>query len=122
MIIENYQFGGITINSVHYTSDVIIFSDYVKSNWWRKEGHSLCVEDLDEVLKSNPDILIIGTGCYGVMKVPEKIIEHLNNKGIQVIILKTGEAVKKFNEFCAEEKGNSEPPKKNVVAGLHLTC
>ena len=38
-MIESYGFGRMKIDGVTYTSDLIIFADHVKSDWWRIEGH-----------------------------------------------------------------------------------
>jgi hypothetical protein len=120
MEIGHYFFGNITINGRGYTSDVIIYPDRVDSSWWRKEGHNLHVEDLKDVLKAQPDILVIGTGAYGVMRVPKKIVAYLESKGIKMHALKTGEAVDLFNKLQSKtgENGKAEI----VIAALHLTC
>lgn len=111
MKIYSYNFGKIVINGKEYTNDVIIFPDYVRSSWWRKEGHKLHLEDLKEVFEYNPDFLIIGTGNSGLMKVPQKLSSQIKNKGINLIIEKTPRAVKKFNK-----------KQSNTIAALHLTC
>jgi len=55
-MIESYSFGYIIINGNKYTSDVIVFPDKIKSNWWRKSGHLLLEEDISEILKFMPEI------------------------------------------------------------------
>lgn len=115
MKIDNYKFGRITIDGNDFTNDVIIFPHQVKSNWWRKEGHNLYLEDLEEVVNEKPEILIIGKGAYGRMQVRKKVKEKLKEKGInEVIDLETAEACEKFNNLVNTGK--------NVVAALHLTC
>jgi hypothetical protein len=114
MKIEKYEFGEIVIENKKYTKDLIIFPDRIKENWWRKEGHSLCMDDLEGVVEYKPEVLIIGTGYSGVMKVPEDLIGRLGKMGIRVEVKKSREAVKLFNEYV--KKG------KKVVCALHLTC
>jgi hypothetical protein len=114
MIIGKYSFGSITIDSKEYTKDVIIFPDRVFCPWWREKGHSLSLKDLKEVINSNPTILIIGTGAYGAMDVPEETLEKLKEYNIETILAKTDEAVRLYNE---NQKKN-----KNAIACLHLTC
>jgi hypothetical protein len=70
--IEHYAFGTITINARTYRSDVIILPDRIVPDWWRKDGHSLALEDLAEVLADPPETLIVGTGASGAMAVPEE--------------------------------------------------
>jgi len=36
--------------------------DRVVTNWWRREGHSLTLDDLDKVLDALPERLLIGIG------------------------------------------------------------
>jgi len=114
MKIEKYSFGYITINGKEYTKDVIIFPDNVFCPWWREEGHSLSLRDLKNVIELSPSLLIVGTGAYGVMKVPEKTLEKLKKKNINVILAKTGEAVELYNENFQKNK--------KTIACLHLTC
>lgn len=114
MTIEKYDFGSITINSKEYIKDVIVFPDKVLCPWWREEGHSLSLKDLEEVIKLNPTILIIGTGAYGVMNVPKETLEKLKEMNIETLTAKTADAVKIYNEYIQK--------KQNVIACLHLTC
>jgi len=112
--IEHYEFGRIVVDGREYDRDVIIFPDKVRSNWWRREGHGLCLRDLEEVIDYNPEALVIGTGYYGFMRVPKDVIRTLRERGIEVYIAKTKEACRIYNELT--EKG------KRAVAALHLTC
>jgi hypothetical protein len=112
-MIDSYSFGRIVIDGKTYSSDVIIFKDSVKANWWRAEGHSLCIDDLKEVFKKKPNVLIIGTGKMGVMDVPQEIFDYIKKQGIEIIVCKTDEACERFNEMIIEY---------NIVAALHLTC
>jgi len=114
MEIEKYSFGSITINGKEYTKDVIIFSDKVFSPWWREEGHNLTVSDLKKAIAAKPGSIIIGTGAYGIMKIPKETLEELKKLDIKTIIAKTPEAVKIYNEKVKN--------KENAIACLHLTC
>ena len=113
MVIESYSFGSIVIDGKRYGSDVLIFPGQVKSSWWRKEGHSLCKEDIEEIIAGKPDVLIVGTGDPGLMQVPKETEEYVKAQGIELIVKRTKEAVKVYNEFSSSRK---------VVAALHLTC
>jgi len=112
-MIDSYDFGRIIINGRRYTTDLIVFPDRVKDGWWRKEGHSLRIEDLDEVVQDNPKVILIGTGYSGLMKVPAETKEYVESKGIELIAQRTTEACKTFNRLVKSKK---------VVAALHLTC
>ena len=113
-MIENYSFGQILINGKKYNSDLIIFKDHIYDSWWRKEGHNLCIDDIKEIINKKPDVLIIGTGSFGLMRVPKELIENIKSFGIkQVIVKKTGDACTEYNKLYQKE---------NVVAAFHLTC
>lgn len=113
MKIEHYTFGTITIDGKTYTSDVIIYPEKVDSSWWRKQGHSLCIADLKDIIPEKPEVLVIGTGYSGAMVVPEETISFIKSKGIDVHIARTAKAVELFNRFQKDKK---------TIAALHLTC
>ena len=113
MKIESYGFGKIIINGKIYNSDVIIYPDRVDDHWWRKEGHVLQIEDLKDIFGEKPQMLVIGTGFYGIMKVPPGTIDEISGRGIEVRIEKTNNSVTLFNELSVNKK---------VIAALHLTC
>jgi hypothetical protein len=91
---------------------VIVLPDRVVSNWWRKEGHSLVVEDLEDVLSDLPGRLVIGTGAYGRMHPDPKAIEDLRGRGIEIEVLQTDDAVRRYSSLDAA----------GTAAALHLTC
>ena len=112
-MIDSYQFGLIVVNGKRYTSDVIIFPDRVKDNWWRKSGHQLCLEDIAEVITENPDVLVVGTGASGLMEVLPEAQAGVEARGIKLIVEITDKACKVYNQFCHSQ---------TVVAALHITC
>ncbi len=114
MLVEEYSFGRIVINGKTYNRDVIVSKDWIKPNWWRKEGHSVCLEDVKEIIEKNPEVVVFGTGAYGVVKVRKEVVEELKRRGIEVICEPTSKAVEIYNELL--RKG------KNVVLAAHLTC
>jgi len=112
--ISDYEFGRIAIADQTYTSDVIIAPEQVIDSWWRKEGHNLQIEDLDDIVNAKPDMLVIGTGYYGRMQVPAKTKLYLEEQGIKVLQARTKDAVAEFNQLQKEHA--------RIVAALHLTC
>ncbi|UCE15325.1 MAG: Mth938-like domain-containing protein [Candidatus Bathyarchaeota archaeon] len=113
-MIDSYDFGQIVINGRRYTSDVIVFPDRVRDSWWRREGHQLHVKDIEEaVQEEKPEVLVVGTGHSGLMKVLPETEKYLKSKGIELIAQSTREACKTFNRIVKS---------KRVIAALHLTC
>lgn len=117
-MITHYSFGQLTFKEKNYTKDLIIIKtekeELIFDSWWRKEGHKLQVEDLEEVWKSGVKYLIVGTGARGVMQVDEKVREKAKELGIAVEAYLTDEAVKRFNELYSK----NEP----LAGAFHLTC
>jgi len=116
-MIEKYEFGRIRIDGKDYSRDVIIYGGdepvKVDGSWWRKEGHRLDKADLEAMVRAKPEVLVVGTGYYGQMKVPPETLDFLNSLGIEVQAAETKEACQKYNELRDIRK---------VVAALHLTC
>jgi hypothetical protein len=112
-MIESYSFGRITINGRHYRSDVIIYPDRVDDSWWRVKGHDLCMDDIDAILDYKPEVLVIGKGNSGMMRVPDSVQREIIGRGIELLTGNTQEAVERYNKVFN---------KKKTVAALHLTC
>ncbi|HET7856116.1 MAG TPA: MTH938/NDUFAF3 family protein [Gaiellaceae bacterium] len=110
--IEGYSFGHVTVDGHEETKDVIVLPDRVVRGWWRREGHGLVLEDLDDVLHELPERLLIGTGAYGRMRPDPETLAALRTRGIEVEVLETGEAVARY--------GRLDP--RRTAAALHLTC
>ncbi len=112
MHINYYSFGKIVIGGEEYNRDVILFPNKIKE-WWRKEGHLVRPEDIEEILKAEPSLLIIGTGAFSMMKNSQEVKKILENKNIKLIEKETEEACNIYNEKAKSEK---------VIAAFHLTC
>lgn len=112
-VIESYGFGRMRVSGVTYTSDVLIFPDSVKSEWWRIEGHKVHVEDLEEVLRAKPEVVVVGTGYYGLLKVLPETEKQLQTEGIRILAARTGEAYKLYNAFSQSNR---------IIGAFHLTC
>lgn len=116
MRIEHYGFGHIIIDGQSYGQDVILLPNRVIPNWWRERGHSLSPADLQDVVEARDqvEVLIVGTGAYGLMAVPRETRSYLEEQGIQLIVKRTEAAVEEYNR--RQKEGQS------VAAALHLTC
>ena len=110
--IDHDEFGRIVADGRQETNDLIILPDRVVRNWWRRDGHTLVLDDLGEVLEELPSHLVVGTGADGRMRPDPDTVRQLQERGVTVEALPTGQAVRRFGELdpaCA-------------AAALHLTC
>jgi hypothetical protein len=112
-MIDSYGFGFIVVDGQRYTSDIIIYPDRVESDWRRKTGHRLALEDLGQVLEQDARTLVVGTGYYGLVTVPSETLEPLESAGFEVVVERTAQACETYNHVV--EKGP-------VIAALHLAC
>ena len=110
--IERYRFGRIVVDGHEETADVIVLPGRVVRNWRRRDGHSLVLDDLDDVLDELPGRLVIGTGANGRLSQDPVTLELLRQRGIEVEALHTDEAVRRLREL--------DPAA--TAAALHLTC
>jgi hypothetical protein len=113
--IESYSPGRITVDGVELRRDVIVLPDRVLTEWWRRDGHSLAMEDLGDVLDDLPERLIIGCGYSSQLRPEPAVIEALAQRGVKVEALPTDQAVERFSELEARNPAA-------VAAALHLTC
>ncbi len=112
-MIGEYDFGRIAVDGKVYNSDLIILPDRVIANWWRQKGHRLAVDDLQEVIAAEVEVLVVGTGKFGAMKVPPETVEALQVRGIKLQIAPTEQACQIFEHLCDQ---------KRTAAALHLIC
>lgn len=110
--ISGYRFGHVVVDGQTHTRDVIVLPTRVVGNWWREDGHGLVLEDLAGVLDELPERLVVGCGYASQLRPDPGTLDALRDRGIEVEVLPTAEAVRRFAE-C--------DPERTAVA-LHLTC
>jgi hypothetical protein len=111
--IESYRFGQIVVDGQSYDQDLIILPDRVLGGWWRQEGHSLHAGDLEAVLEARPDVLVVGRGAHGRMRVAPEAARALQAAGVELVAQPTEEACQTYNRLREQ---------RTVAAALHLTC
>ena len=110
--LEDYSFGRIVVDGEEQTRDLIVTPDRVVTNWWRREGHSLCLEDLADVEGELIGTLVLGTGAHGQLRPPQAVLDELARRGVRVEAMPTDEAVRRYGELDPAQ----------TAAALHLTC
>lgn len=114
-MIESCGFGSMTIDGKRYDSDLIIFPDgRIVDHWWRQQGHCFSLNDLEALIATRPEVLIAGTGIYGLVKIDAGLRRALSRDGIELIAKRTKRAVQAFNQALQRQC---------TIAGcFHLTC
>jgi len=113
-MIESYSFGSMTVMGENHRNDLKIIEKQIVANWWRREGHAVYVEDIDDILYSGAKMLVVGTGAYGSMRVTEEAARAIKGRGIELVAVPTKEAVTIFNTLLGQGK--------RVAGAFHLTC
>ena len=120
-MIEEYKFGQIIIDGKRYNFDVEVRWTGEVLQWQREESHIIDFKDVARAVSQKPEMIVIGTGAYGVAKVTPKAEKLIKDQGIELVIDSTQEAIKTFNiqlEASKEEEGRE----KKVIGLFHLTC
>ena len=114
-MINQYTTGShMTVDGTKHHHDLKIINGEVKGNWWRREGHRLDIDDIQDILSAKPEVLVIGTGYAGNMRIPDSVRQTLEDHHIKFIAAITADATKTFNRLEAEGK--------DVAGAFHLTC
>ena len=113
-VIESYSFGRMVIAGESFSQDVIIFPDSrILCPWWRKEGHRLHISDIESLIGSGPEIIVAGIGSSGLMQPTHEVIEYLEQRKIEFVAQRTGEAIETYNRLTGSRK---------TGGCFHLTC
>jgi hypothetical protein len=113
--LTDYEFGRIKVDGTEHTRDVIVLPGRVVGDWWRRDGHSLVIDDLEEVAGELPQRLVVGCGHDGRLRPDPSIAEELARLGVEMEALPTRDAVRRYTELETENPAA-------VAAALHLTC
>jgi hypothetical protein len=102
------------IDGVKYSKDVILFPDgRIHNPWWRNQGHTLALNDLDELLLAKPEVIVAGTGAMGFMRPTVELTDFLTQHDIEFIAQRSSRAVETYNRLSSSRK---------VGGCFHLTC
>jgi|SRR6266545_1096015 len=110
--LEDYSFGRLTVDGQEHKRDLIVLPDRVVPDWRRRDGHSLAMEDLDEVLDDLPARLVLGVGAQSQLCPDPAVIAELERRGVTVECLTTDAAVRRYGQL----------DERRTAAALHLTC
>jgi len=110
--IEGTKFGEITINGKPYDSDMTVY--WNGKIEYRTKEHIVEVGELLGILRTEPQVIVIGIGQEGVLKIAPEVNQIAEHKKISVYAEKTGKAIELFNAFAKEGK--------KVVGIFHVTC
>ena len=110
--INSMKFGEITIDNKVYYSDMVV--------WWngrieyRTKSHTFEVEEFSRIAAKKPEIVIVGTGIEGIVRISDDVDALAKEMKIEIFSDLSPKATEMFNAFQNEGK--------KVVAVIHATC
>ena len=119
--IEEFSWGRFTINGLIHSEtgegvgkDICMIDGQV-SAWTARKGHRLKPKMVACIFDQEIDILVIGNGVNGAIKVLKKTQKLIKDNGIQkIIIRKTPDACQVYNQLAREGE--------RVALLAHGTC
>lgn len=118
---EEYRFGMVKFGNEKYQHDIVVYVNGKiekrdKNPSRRKYGtsHVLCAEEIQDLLDEEPEVLVVGSGQSGILRVGEDARKLLSVKNVELVDLPTQKAIVKFN--------NLKDMGRKVAAVIHVTC
>ena len=116
--VNSFKFGSIVLDGKKYSRDVFLYPDggvrKRKGGFWKFGSHTIKREEIEELVKAAPDVLIVGTGTDGIAKLNPDTDAFLKDSGVESVVVTSQEAVDRFNELSAQGK--------RPAALIHITC
>lgn len=123
--IEHLSWGRMEIvdpdGSRHRYKDAKLFPGGSRAWDWGETGTShrkgIQPADVEELLDRGARVVVLSRGMNQRLRVADATLERLDEAGVEVHVLETGEAARRYSELREED------PEKGPVAGLfHSTC
>jgi hypothetical protein len=115
--IASFQWGQIVDSTARVFKDARLFPGGVEEWDWRKTGTrhdpGIQIADLEDLLATKPDVVILSRGVDLVLQVPQATIDFARTHAANVLVLQSEQAVAEYNRRIAGER---------VVALVHSTC
>ncbi|MBU5557583.1 MAG: MTH938/NDUFAF3 family protein [Candidatus Aenigmatarchaeota archaeon] len=109
--IDNSYFGAIIIDGRKFESDVIL--DWTGDIKPKPGSHSFTKADLNDLMMRDPEVIIVGTGTAGNVKIEPDAEVAARMHGVELIAKLTPQAIIEFNKHVRRRK---------AVAVIHVTC
>jgi hypothetical protein len=109
--VDSSYFGSIIIDGNKFDHDVIVDANGLVRQ--RDSSHEFTKRNVEDLLLLDPEVIVIGTGTAGLMKVHPDVEVAAQMNGVEIVAKKTPDAVKEFNKYSK---------RKRTIGVFHLTC
>ena len=110
--VDYVKFGEVMVDGKVYYSDMVIWSDGEKE--FIEKTHMIGMEAFSRLLRKKPDMVVIGTGEYGRVRISDDVVQKAKRRGIKLFVETSPKAADIFNGLAATGK--------NAVFFVHTTC
>ena len=107
--IKKVELGKIHINSEILTNDFLLHASGIEK---LEKVNRIRTEEFDRMLLHDPEAAIFGVGFKGKVKIDNSVMDAAKKSNVDVHVLQTPEALKKFHELARSGK--------KVVAHIHV--
>ena len=115
--IIKYSWGEIIVEGFPPFKDVKLFPGGAR-NWdWRETGtghaNGIQPSDVEELIEHGARVIILSRGVLGRLRVDDRVIQNLRDRGMVVYCHRTAKAIALYNQLRKTE---------SVGALIHSTC
>lgn len=100
-VIQNYRTGCVAIDGNQYTNSLIVFADRIIDNWPITSVDELTVDSLEEVIESQPEVFLLGTGDRQIFP-PNALMVELARRQRSVDVMDSAAACRTYNVLASE--------------------
>src|SRR3989344_8006502 len=101
--IQEFKLGSFFVDSKHFIGNIKIADNKIRY-WDRPDDYTLEMDEIESVLKLSPNVIIIGTGAGGLLKVSDAIKQRILRNNIEIVIDKTQNVINLINSLSKEKK------------------
>jgi hypothetical protein len=116
--IDKTKFGSITVSGIKYENDILIRLDGDVEKRKKKlskevfgTSHIISLAEAEHVYEEGAEIIIIGAGQSGLVKLSDEAAEFFTQKKCRVELMPTPQAIQRWNKT-----------KGSTVGLFHITC
>ena len=103
LTIKKYQAGEVVINDKKINSSCYLTQHTLYENWSCKDINELNFTHLDELLSTDPEVILLGTGETQVFPNPD-FFTYCAKKGVGLEVMNNGSASRTFNVVTTEDR------------------
>ena len=111
LVIQSVSTTVIRVSGESYAHAIALTPEQLVSGWRSKPVADLSIADFDELLGSDPELVVVGTGSRNIFP-PRDLVFAFARRGVGLEVMDTAAAARTFNVLAGEGR--------RIVAVLNL--